>query len=250
VAIGAIGIAAGIAPLLLTGHQPTLTGVDARVNAAATPGAAVFLAGVLWLAIAALPLPRARAGGLFALGVLLLAFLALGHSNRVADNYTRAWNTQQQIWRRLLAVAPDFKPGTALLLAGADPASGKAVLQLTPWGVQSALTLIYGPDIRGTVVPFWQAQSPACVATRYPGAITLYTFATDRSYLWGDGQLILPGARVVVLRYSSSGSGSMTVVRGTYRIAGPACTATSNPGRIVAQSPVPNPWRAMILQAQ
>jgi hypothetical protein len=249
VAMGAIGITAGIAPLLLTGHQPTLTGVDARVNAAATPGAALFLAGLLWLTIATLPLRRARAGGLFALAVALLALLALGNSNRVADNYTRAWDTQRQIWDRLLTVAPGFKPGTVLLLAGADPASGKAVLQLTPWGMQSALDLIYGPDIQGTSMPFWQ-QPPACAARRYPGAITQYTFAADRSYLWGDGQLILPDPRVVVLRYNSSGSGSITVVHGTYQIAGPGCTVTSNPAQIVATPSMPNRWRIMISQAK
>ena len=248
VAMGAIGLAAGIAPLLLTGHQPTLMGVDARVNAAATPGAALLLVGVLWLLIAALPLPRVRAGGLFALTVLLLALLALGHSNRVADNYTHAWDTQRQLWRRVLIAAPGFKPGTVLLLAGTDPASGKAVLQLTPWGFQAALTLLYGPGISGTVMPYWQAQPPACAARRYPGDILLYTFAADRSYLWGDGQLILPNNRVVVLRYTSSSSGTIAVVHGAYRIAGPACTVMSNPGQIVTQSPVPNRWRTGIFQ--
>jgi hypothetical protein len=250
VAIGVIGVAAGIAPLLLTGHQPTLTGVDARVNAAATPGAALLTVGVLWLVIAALPRRRWAAQGLFYLGIGLLALIAIGHSNRVADNYTRAWDAQRQLWRQVLAAAPSFKPGTVLLLAGADPASGKAVLQLTPWGFQGALTLLYGPEIGGTVMPFWQEQPPACAATRYPGDIMLYTFAADHTYLWDHGHLILPSQRVVVLRYASRGVGSITVVRGTYPIAGSQCAIMSNPGQIVPNSATPNRWRTLMLQAR
>jgi hypothetical protein len=249
VAIGVIGVAAGIAPLLLTGHQPTLTGVDARVNAAATPGAALLTVGVLWLAIGALP-RRRTSQGLFCLGVALLALVAIGYIYRVADNYTRAWEAQRQLWRQVLAAAPSFKPGTVLLLAGADPASGKAVLQLTPWGFQGALTLLYGPEIGGTVMPFWQEQPPACASTQYPGDLTLLTFAADRAYLWDHGNLVLPGQRVVVLRYSSRGAGSITVVHGTYPIAGSQCAIMSNPGQIVPNSATPNRWRALMLQAR
>jgi hypothetical protein len=250
IAIGAIGVAAGIAPLLLTGHQPTLTGVDARVNAAATPGAALLTVGVLWLVIAALPWGRRSSQGLFCLCGALLTLIAVVHTNRVADNYNHAWQVQRQIWRQVLAAAPGFKPETVLLLAGADPASGKAVLQLTPWGFQSALTLLYGPEIGGTVMPFWQTQPPACAATHYPGDIMLYTFAADRAYLWDYGHLVLPGQRVVVLRYTNNGAGSITVVRGIYPIAGSQCAVASNPGQIVPNDATPTRWRTLLLQAR
>ena len=75
-------------------------------------------------------------------------------------------------------------------------------------------------------------------------------YAADRAYLWDHGRLIVPSSRVVVLRYTGGGLGSITVVHGAYPIAGSQCAVMSNPGQIVVSSATPNRWRTLMLQAR
>ncbi len=75
VGIGLVTIAAGYVPLLPIAIGIDVNGVDSRINAAATPGAASVLAGLLWIWCYALPAPRRWNRVLF-IGVMTLLIAA------------------------------------------------------------------------------------------------------------------------------------------------------------------------------
>jgi hypothetical protein len=56
--VGTVTIAAGYIPLLPVAMSMAVNGVASRINAAAAPGAASALAGLLWIWSFALPVPR------------------------------------------------------------------------------------------------------------------------------------------------------------------------------------------------
>ncbi|MBI5566084.1 MAG: hypothetical protein HY870_14405 [Chloroflexi bacterium] len=196
--IGASLIAAGYFPTILL-YEPNLDGVYSRVNFYALPGAALCLviaASAITKRLARGDARRWRAGFMTAICVLIALGMAV--QMWVRHNAAAAWQEQRGIWAQLIAVAPQFEPGTLVcfVLTSYLDQSGFANWGRTPlstgWEASAALRLLYDdPSLQGAVI------MPEGVG--YGEAKLLPTGVQDR---WLG--TMVPYARTVFLTYDKS----------------------------------------------
>src|SRR6185437_1737223 len=99
--LGLVGISAGFLVIATTGMAPNLQGIASRANVVAIPGAALALAGTIWVFAHWLPLPSWAARGLFVVGIAAFSLLGYEQTARTGAIYAESWTTQQQMWGAL-----------------------------------------------------------------------------------------------------------------------------------------------------
>jgi len=244
--VGGLGIIGGYAALALTADPPSIDVISSRVNAAASLGAAVFVAGAVWTLAHWLPVPRAAARLVFVAGIIVLWAMAAVRTERVATSYTAAWTTQQHAWRRLLAVAPSLRPHTLVVVMVSDLPGWDVLTALPPWAVDDALPLLYpGSDVRGDSVPWWEVTHACAGPLAHRDEPVWSRLALSPAGITTHLGAFVPWRRVLALRYTTVPDGQFDVIRGDPLLAGPGCRLHSNPRRI-GHAPVPAvPWRAL-----
>lgn len=212
-AVGLAWIGAGFLSLSFTQAQPTLNGIASRIDAAALPGAALCVAGAVWVLARWLPLPGPVGRALFAAAMIAVVVAGAARSERTAAAYTAGWARQRALWRLVLRAAPNLRPGTFVVLAAADGAGDDVVGALRPWGVGPALSLLYGRrDIWGDMLPRDEARR-ACDPMRGAGQDGA-AVQVAAGLLPHGGAVAVPFGRVLVLRYWGAGGGRLAVVQG------------------------------------
>ncbi len=237
--LGAIQVVAGYASLANTGANqgPTTAGIGTRINAAAMPGAAMAIAGALWVLAFWLPLHPRAGKVVFMSAAVFAGILGLVQFERTTAMYTVAWSEEQKMWHAVLRTVPGLQPHSFVLLTGADAASADVIAAQQPWGIDDAFGLFYPEaDIHADLlVP---ASIPS--ACPPPGERPVREFPYFMQLL--PGGLISNrsteafGSRILVLRYDRSGAGRVTVVAPVLSVANGRCIIPSNPALILHTS--------------
>ncbi len=248
---GAVASVGGYLPLALTVDAPTLDGLSSRVNAAAALGAAAFVAGALWVLLQ-WALPRSMARMLFLISMALLLTLGLARKEEDATSATAAWAAQRQIWQAVLTAAPALRPATFVLLVPRDRASSAILNTLTPWGVNSALKLLYFDphndlSVQGDVLPLSDGWRTCRLR---PAAVRPWLRVPSLRFLQGGLQMrvlhqFVPYARVLILRYEVHGGGRFEIVHGRFHLPW-GCSAVSSPDRIIPATTARASWRDLV----
>jgi len=221
VGIGLLGVGAGVLPVLPTSFPPTVLGIDTRVNGAADIGAACVTMGLVWILAHSIPLLERRGRLLFVGIAITLTIVPAVRFAGVAQLYSGDWTAQRAFWRQLLIRVPSLRPHTFVVIVASDRAAHDVVCgQIRPWGMNSALSLLYpNSDVHGTVAALANAR-----------------LNCDHSPV--------PATNVLVLRYATTPNQLVQPLLGYVTLA-PRIRRTSDPGGIVNQH-VLAPWRRLV----
>ena len=238
IGLGGLWLVGGYLALALTVNEPSLGGILARVNAAAIPGAAMCLAGCLWVVARSVPGrlwggPRGDALGRSAFAALVLVPVVLG-GIRVGRNraiWAAEWGQQRQLWTGLLAAAPALQAGTFVLLTDGDKEGADTLAGQQVWGITLAIRALYGASgVDGSFV-LRADYARACAGERTVDSGTyLGALLTGRGLLPKGEYIAVPYDRIVIFAYSGV-SGRLGVVRGPLELR-PGCALRSNTARI------------------
>jgi hypothetical protein len=148
---GAVVFALGYAVFLTNGRILfSSTGISNRVSIAAAAGVAMIWVGLAGAASAAVG-PRWRAWVLApAVAVLTLSGYLVVQG--LAANWAEAWQREQAALADIRARLPTLEPGTTIILDGACPYVGAAVVFESNWDLAGALETYYrDPTVRADV---------------------------------------------------------------------------------------------------
>jgi hypothetical protein len=144
-------IASGYFPAIIV-LIPSLEYFQSRVNILPNLGASIFVVSTLSLFVRYLKLSPLRSNIFLVTLAIPLLFIA-GYAQLTSQkNAEAAWQEQKYIWNEFYLLAPDFKPGTKIVLImrnqpwvdEAKPFMGG------PWGFSNALSTLYGHnDLEG-----------------------------------------------------------------------------------------------------
>jgi hypothetical protein len=127
-------------PFTFTVSALVVSGRNTRVHAAAILGASILCACVTWLILHV----TATYGRRWIGSLVLAGYFALlvGYGFVVQNEYTLAWQYQQEFWTELLPLIPDIEEGTVVLV---DPSGLKDTIQIGAnfWNLPRMLDQIY-----------------------------------------------------------------------------------------------------------
>lgn len=154
--LGLIGV--GYIPVLVL-YLPNLSGLTSRVNLFASFGGAIFLASILMIGSILFAQNQRQIRYLFIIAVVPFMVLGIVTQAMVQYDNGNAWHEQQNIWRQLFSIAPNFEDNTEVLfiLPGYQDRTGYQNWKHTPlsswWEVSSAVRLLYNnPTLSGDVI--------------------------------------------------------------------------------------------------
>lgn len=155
--LGVLVTLLGYLPILPTAYHIVIGNIDSRVSIASGLGASLAVTS-LGRALARLLGRKARrrwvANILFLVWIASLVFLAAAQQYAVRQDYARAWHKQCEIWRDMFAKVPNLGNNAYVIIAGVPHWEGSARVLASPWGVSSALRLLYDNEsLRGDVLP-------------------------------------------------------------------------------------------------
>ncbi|MHB1317415.1 MAG: hypothetical protein ACYCYF_02225, partial [Anaerolineae bacterium] len=142
---GIAAAAAGYVPMLIALNLD-LSYLGSRMHVVPSMGAALALSAGLYLAARFLSGPRR---GPVAFAVLCVPLLLLGVAVhwRSHSCVTQVWESQKSLWYQIMSLAPGFARRTTVGIVVKNSEScygGPEVLQSGAWGVEGALSLLYG----------------------------------------------------------------------------------------------------------
>lgn len=145
---GLVLLAAGFVPIILAiGTGTGYTG--SRAYQIPSIGASLVICAVLFIVSLRLERTPSRARFIALAGLVPLLVVGITGHIMVTRQLREAWAEQKLIWNSLFEQAPDIVDGThvLVLLDGYDiPGRGPRPMISGPWGISSALQLLYGKD--------------------------------------------------------------------------------------------------------
>jgi hypothetical protein len=148
-AMGLASAIAGYLPIVIAG-EPSLNGVNSRVNTFASFGGSLMVVSILGVLAALTSRRGSELKRLLAAGTAPLLALAMITQVWAQYDARTAWREQTQIWRELFVLAPDIVDGTMvyIVLPGYEDRVGFENWRRTPlffgWEPSSAIQLLYG----------------------------------------------------------------------------------------------------------
>lgn len=148
--IGLLVLGAGYVPILMV-ERTGLAFSASRHNYLPSIGAAIILCSLMMILLSLLGNRGKKAN--LSLIILATPLIILGviHQLVVQAETLQGWKEQKAIWQQMFNQAPDFAPGTAvvLLLPGYADVEGARPFESGTFGFSGALNLLYGHPLNG-----------------------------------------------------------------------------------------------------